>query len=126
VRRLAPVAVALLALTGCAGLTGVGRGHLVATESPAGGGGDDHEVLQGTVTGVAEAGDRVELLVRVAWAPVLRAENRTVDVHIGAVTRFVPAGFRSELREGDEVQVSLPLASSGGLPASEIAVLDLD
>lgn len=83
-------------------------------------------MLQGTVTGVAEAGDRVEVHVRVAWAPVLRAEDRTLEVHIGPVTRFVPAALRTGLHEGDEVQVSVPAGDSDRLHASEIAVLDID
>ena len=124
-RRLAPVAVALLVLSGCAGAADAGRSTVVAAVSPSGGGGD-LEVLQGTVTRVADGGDRVEVLVRVVWAPVLRAENRALEVHIGEVTRFVPAASRSRLREGDEVQVSLPTGSSEGFPAAEIALLDLD
>ena len=125
-RRLAPVTVALVVLTGCAASADPGDDTVVVAESPGGSVGDDLEVLQGTVTGVADAGDRVEVHVRVAWAPVLRAENRTLEVHVGAVTRFVPAGFRSRLREGDEVQVSLPRGGTDGIPAAEIAVLDLD
>ncbi len=124
-RRLGLVAVGLALLTGCAASAATGTDEVVA----AAGAGDrppgELEVLQGTVTGVAEDGSRVEVLVRLAWAPVLRAENRTLEVHVGAVTQFVPAGFRSRLREGDEVQVSIPLGEADRPQAAEIAVLDL-
>ena len=129
-RRLAPALLGLLALTACGGGVRSGPGAVVAVapgepagevEEPDG----PVELLQGTVTGVAEGGDRVDVRVRIAWAPVLRAENRTLEVSVGPVTRFVPAAFRSRLQPGDEVQVSLPT----GVPhhhASEIAVLDLE
>ncbi len=133
-RRLAPAVLGLLVMAGCAGSTGHGPTAEVASVGPVDVAADDPggevEVLQGTVTGVADAGDRVELLVRLAWAPVLRAENRTLEVHIGPVTRFVPATFRDRLREGDEVQVRVPSAAvpetGPAHPAPEIALLDLD
>ena len=130
-RRLAPALLGLLALTACGGGVQPGPGAVVAAVAPGEPSGEveeppaPFEILQGTVVGVAEGGDRVEVQVRIAWAPVLRAENRTLEVSVGPVTRFVPAAFRSRLQAGDEVQVSLPT----GAPhhhASEIAVLDLD
>ncbi len=61
----------------------------VAADDPGG----EVEVLQGTVTGVADAGDRVEVLVRLAWAPVLRAEYRPGDpVRAGHVPRPAAGG----------------------------------
>lgn len=132
-RRLAPAVVGLLAMAGCAGSTGPGPTAEVASvgsvDVAGGDAGVEVEVLQGTVTGVADTGDRVEVLVRLAWAPVLRAENRTLQVHIGPGTRFLPGASRHRLREGDEVQVSVPSATpetgSPG-PAAEITLLDLD
>ena len=133
-RRLAPAVLGLLALAGCAGSTGPGPTAEVASVGPvdvAGDPGVEVEVLQGTVTRVADAGDRVEVHVRLAWAPVLRAENRTLEVQVGPMTRFVPATGRGGLRQGDEVQLRVPSDSTDGAggdlprPASEIALLDL-
>ena len=129
-RRIALVAVGLVLLTGCAASHDPGAGEVVAAEgpaeNPAGEAAGAVEILQGTVTGVADAGDRLQLLVRLAWAPVLRAENRTVEVHIGPHTRFVPPGYGSRLHEGDDVQVRLPMGEPDRPHATEIAVLDLD
>lgn len=140
-RRLTPAVLGLLALTGSAGSTGASPTAEVASVGPVdvasvgpvdvavGDPGAKVEVLQGTVTGVADAGERVEVLVRMAWAPVLRAENRTLEVHVGPVTRFVPSTARGGLRAGDEVQVRVPLPTAPEAgptrPASEIALLDL-
>ena len=125
VRRLALPALALLVLSGCTAASGAQGDEVVEAVAPA----DlatGREVVQGTVTSVVPSGDRLEVLVRLVWAPVLRAENRTVEVHVAPVTRFVPAGFRTRLQAGDEVQVSLATEDAGRPQAAEITVLDLD
>jgi len=115
----------MLVLTGCAAAAGAGGDTVVAAVGPVDGA-EPHEVVQGTVTSVDATGDRVHVDVWIVWAPVLRAERRTVEVAIDPATRFVPTAARTRLRAGDQVQVSL---SPGGpdLPhASEVTLLDLD
>ena len=124
-RRLALPALALLVLSGCTAASGAQSDEVVEAVGPADAA-TVREVVQGTVTRVAPAGDRLEVLVRLVWAPVLRAENRTVEVHVAPVTRFVPDAFRTRLQPGDDVQVSLVTGDARGPHAAEITVLDLD
>ncbi len=125
-RRLAVVGLGLLALTGCGtAATRAGNGTVVAAVAPAEGG-QGREVVQGTVVEMEPEANRVHVDVRVVWAPVLRAEHRTVVASVGPVTRFVPAGFRTRLRPGDEVQVALTPGEGDTPHAAEITVLDLE
>ncbi len=123
-RRLALPAFAILVLSGCTAASGAQSGTVVETAPPAGA--DGHELVQGTVIRVDPTGDRLEMVVRMVWAPVLRADDRTVEVHIAPVTRFVPTAFRTRLQVGDEVQVSLATGDGDRRHAAEITVLDLD
>ncbi len=123
VHRVAVLWLGMLVLTGCAAAAAPRDGRVVAAVAPVEGG-EPHEVVQGTVTRVDT--DRVHVDVRIVWAPVLRADNRTVEVSVGPVTRFVPAAFRSRLQPGDEVQVSLAAGQHDHPHAQQITVLDLD
>jgi hypothetical protein len=126
VRRLAVLGLGLLVLTGCgSAATQVGNGTVVAAVAPADGG-QEREVVQGTVVELEPEANRVHVEVRLVWAPVLRAENRTVVASVGPVTRFVPAAFRTRLRPGDEVQVALAPGDGDTPHAAEITVLDLE
>ena len=124
-RRLALPAFAILVLSGCTAASGAQSSTVVESAGPPAGA-DGHELVQGTVVRVDPAGDRLEMVVRMVWAPVLRADDRTVEVHIAPVTRFVPAAFRTRLQVGDEVQVSLATGDGDRRHAAEITVLDLD
>ncbi len=123
--RFAVLGLGLLLLTGCTAATRAGSGTVVAAVAP-GDGAEGREVVQGTVTKVEPEANRVHVEVRLVWAPVLRAEHRTVAVSVGPVTRFVPAAFRTRLRPGDEVQVAMAPGEDASPHASEITVLDLD
>ncbi len=122
--RLAVLGLGLILSAGCTAASQAGDATVLAAVSPTEAGG--REVVQGTVTKVDPVTGRVHLDIRLVWAPVLRAEHRSVEVSVGPVTRFVPAAFRTRLRAGDEVQVSLSTGEHDHPHASEITVLDLE
>lgn len=124
-RRVAVLGLGMLVLTGCTAAAGAGGDTVVAAVAPVDGA-EPHEVVQGTVTQVDATGDRVHVDVWIVWAPVLRAERRTVEVAIDPATRFVPTASRTRLRAGDQVQVSLSPGRPDLPHAAEVTLLDLD
>jgi hypothetical protein len=125
VRRAGLLGLGLLVLTGCTATSHAGGGTVVAAVAPADAA-EGREIVQGTVTKVEPEADLVHVEVRLVWAPVLRAERRTVEASVGPATRFVPDAFRTRLQPGDEVQVSLAPGEDDHPFAAEITVLDLE
>lgn len=122
---MAVIGLGMIVLSISTAATGTGRGTVVAAAAPVDGG-ESRQVVQGTVTRVDPGAGRAQIAVWIVWAPVLRVEDRTLEVSIGPATRFLPPAFGGRIRAGDEVQVSLVRGRDGRLQESKITVLDLD